>query len=230
MALQSLEIWGHWGAPNPWKVAMVLEELNLPYKVQYLEFSEVNTESYLKITPNGRLPALKDPNTEITLWESGAIILYLIDQYDKQGKISYKDSPEKYLTQQWLAFQISGQGPYFGQATWFARFHPEKLQSATDRYVDEILRVIGVIELQLGKNVAASNGSTWLVGDKYTYADLSFKTWASVGYGLMKELGKLEELDKFPKYNRWIADLNEIEGVKKIEEIMHKGRIAHGLK
>ncbi|EED20528.1 AAR2 family protein [Talaromyces stipitatus ATCC 10500] len=161
--VQTLELWGHWGPQiHGEKVCMILEELSLPYKIHYLEFSEVKNESYLQITPNGRLPALKDPNTWITLWESGAIILYLVDQYDMEGKISYKDSPEKYLCQQWLAFQISGQGPYFGQATWFARFHPEKLPSAIDRYANEIPRVIGVIERALSKNSAGN----WLVGDK----------------------------------------------------------------
>jgi glutathione S-transferase len=106
---------------------MVLEELQLPYKIQYKELAETKTEDYLQINPNGRLPAIKDPNSGLTLWEvkccpgcnlftrpaltnlqSGAIILYLVDRYDTEGKISYDNFPEKYLTQQWLAFQISG--------------------------------------------------------------------------------------------------------------------------
>lgn len=76
---------------------------------------------------------------------------------------------------------LQGQGPYFGQATWFARFHAEKLQSAIDRYVDEILRVTGVLDRALERN-----GTGWLVGNSLTYADLSFITWASVGKGLLK--------------------------------------------
>ncbi|KUL84017.1 hypothetical protein ZTR_07147 [Talaromyces verruculosus] len=165
--VQKLELWGHWGAPNPWKVAMVMEELSLPYKINYLELNETKSPSYLEVTPNGRLPTLKDPNTGITLWE----------------------------------------GPYFGQATWFARFHPEKIQSAIDRYVDEILRVIGVIDLGLRRNTAAGN---WLVGDK---------------------LGKNEGLEKdYPKYSEWIAKTEEQDSVKKIRDLMNKGRISHGLK
>ncbi|KAI7970368.1 hypothetical protein EIK77_006213 [Talaromyces pinophilus] len=167
---------------------MVMEELSLPYKINYLELNETKSPSYLEVTPNGRLPTLKDPNTGITLWE----------------------------------------GPYFGQATWFARFHPEKIQSAIDRYVDEILRVIGVIDLGLRRNTTAGN---WLVGDKCTYADLSFATWASVGHGLLKEVGKNEGLEKdYPKYSEWIAKMEEQESVKKIRDLMNKGRIAHGLK
>lgn len=122
----------------------------------------------------------------------------------------------------------TGQGPYFGQATWFARFHPEKIQSATDRYVNEIFRVTGVLELALSRNTAAGN---WLVGDKCTYADIAFVTWASVGYGLLKELGKTETFEKdYPKYNEWIANLEAKESVKKIRDLMNKGRIEHGLK
>jgi glutathione S-transferase len=76
-----------------------------------------------------------------------------------------------------LTPKSAGQGPYFGQATWFLRFHSEPLASATTRYVDEILRVIGVMEDGLGRNKTG-----WLVGDKCTYADFAFRTWAEVGW------------------------------------------------
>jgi glutathione S-transferase len=69
MSLTPLELWAHWGAPNPWKVCMILEVLNLPYKLHFLEFSDVKQPSYLALTPNGRLPTLQDPNTDLTLWE-----------------------------------------------------------------------------------------------------------------------------------------------------------------
>lgn len=69
MPLKTLEIWGHWGAPNPWKVCMILETLELPYTTRLLELNEVKSESYLALTPNGRLPTLKDPNTGLLLWE-----------------------------------------------------------------------------------------------------------------------------------------------------------------
>ncbi|QIW97592.1 hypothetical protein AMS68_003110 [Peltaster fructicola] len=209
----------HGTGPNPMKVAIVLEALALSYEIKLLEFSEVKTEDYLKLNPNGRLPTLQDPNTGITLWE------YLVEQYDKEGVISYKTVPERYLTQQWLAFQISGQGPYFGQATWFTRFHPEKIQSAIDRFINEIFRVVGVLELGLERN-----GSGWLVGDKCTYADLSFVTWAAVGEGQLKELEKYDGFeDKYPLYTAWLNRLGEREEVKKIRARMAKGRADHGL-
>lgn len=166
----------------------------------------------------------------------------MVDQYDTDGKISYNTLPEKYLSQQWLAFQISGkswntvtnypiandisgQGPYFGQATWFARFHTEKLPSAIDRYVNEILRVIGVLD-----NALEANGTGWLVGDKLTYADLSFITWSSVGEGLLKELDKLDGIEhKFPSYAKWMKEMGERETVKSIRDRVARGRAEHGL-
>lgn len=117
-----------------------------------------------------------------------------------------------------------GQGPYFGQATWFARFHAEKLQSAIDRYVNEIIRVTEVLDHALERN-----GTGWLVGNGLTYADLSFITWASVGKGLLKELGRDSEINKYTKYAAWIKAMEERDSVKKIQDSMAKGRAAHGL-
>jgi len=69
MPLQPIKIWGHWGAPNPWKVCMVFEAMNLPYEITLMELNEVKQEAYLKVNPNGRLPTIEDPNTGVTLWE-----------------------------------------------------------------------------------------------------------------------------------------------------------------
>lgn len=118
-----------------------------------------------------------------------------------------------------------GQGPYTGQATWFARFHPEKLPSAIDRYVNEILRVFSVLDLGLQRN-----GTGWLVGDKCTYADLSFVTWAQIGEGVLKEVGKAKGLtEKYPRYAAWIAKMVERPVVKKALEGIREARKAHGL-
>jgi hypothetical protein len=69
MPTQPLELWAHWGAPNPWKVCMIFEILALPYTLHFLEFNEVKNDSHITLNPNGRLPTLKDPNTGIVLWE-----------------------------------------------------------------------------------------------------------------------------------------------------------------
>jgi glutathione S-transferase len=92
--------------------------------------------------------------------------------------------------------------------------------------VNEIIRIVGVLDKVLEKNEGG-----WLVGDKLTYADLSFITWSSVGDGLLKELGKLEELEReFTSYTKWVKKMEEREAVKKIRDQMARGRAEHGLK
>jgi glutathione S-transferase len=110
--LKPIKVWGQ-GGPNPPKVAMVLEELGIPYEIEPLPISEVKSPKYLAINPNGRLPAIQDPNTGITLWESGAIVEYLIETYDKEYKLSFPAGTTEYFhAKQWLFFQTTGQGPY----------------------------------------------------------------------------------------------------------------------
>jgi glutathione S-transferase len=120
--------------------------------------ADLKKPPFEKLNPNGRVPAIEDPNTGITLWESGAIVEY----YDTKHSLTYASSPEKYFVKQWLHFQISGQGPYFGQAAWFEKFHPEKIESARERYKNEIKRVLKVLDKHL-----ETSGKGFLVGDKW---------------------------------------------------------------
>lgn len=217
-SLKPITLWTHAGGPNPWKVAMILNELSVPYEIKVPQGNAIKEKPYTDLNPNGRLPTIEDPNTGIVLWESAAIILYLIDTYDTTNKISYPDSPSKWHTAQWLAFQVSGQGPYFGQATWFQVFHPEKLPSAIERYQNEIARVNGVLD-------AALQGKQWLVGDKCTYADIAFVTWTSIGKAM--DGGKSE--GKYPAFEDWYARLMQRESVKKAyadQEEAKKGKWA----
>ena len=115
--------------------------------------------AFEKLNPNGRVPAIEDPNTGVVIAESGAIVEYLQETYDKENTLNYTSVPEKYQVKQWLHFQMSGQGPYFGQAAWFCKFHPEQLKSAQDRYLNEIKRVVSVLDRHL-------EGKQYLVGDK----------------------------------------------------------------
>lgn len=114
--------------------------------------------------------AIKDPNTGLILWETAAIIQYLVEQYDHANQLSFDTLKEKNLTRQWLAFQVSGQGPYFGQAAWFNVLHSECLPSAIERYNNEMQRILGVLD-------GALEGKQWLVGDKLTFADWAFVPW-----------------------------------------------------
>lgn len=91
------------------------------------------------------------------------MIRYLVDTYDKNNALTFTQSPEKYEVKQWLHFQMSGQGPYFGQAAWFEKFHPEKISSARDRYKGQIKRVLGVLDKFL-------QGKQYLVGNKWYFS------------------------------------------------------------
>jgi glutathione S-transferase len=183
-----------------------LEELGLPYTVKGVAWNEIKSPPYTDLNPNGRVPSLEDPNTGIKLWESGAIILYLIETYDKNNTLTYTSTPEKFELNQWLMFQMSGQGPYHGQAVWFERYHPERIASATERYFKEIERVVGVLDGWLAKH-------RFLVGDKLTYADLAFLPWAAVIPVL--EGSKTIDFEKYPAYSKWMGDMLERESVKK---------------
>ncbi|OTA98357.1 hypothetical protein M426DRAFT_326032 [Hypoxylon sp. CI-4A] len=168
-----IRVWMAPPGPNPWKVVIVLEELKVPYEIESIKFENIKKPPFINLNPNGRVPAIVDPNNDITIWETGAIINYLIDQYDKDHVISYDTLKEKHHCNQWLHFQTSGQGPYFGQAGWFMVLHSEKLPSAIERYQNEVRRIHGVLDGWLQRD----GGKKWLVGDKMTYADLAFTTW-----------------------------------------------------
>ncbi|KAL6400032.1 glutathione-s-transferase theta, gst [Ilyonectria robusta] len=193
--MKTLILHSHANGPNPWKVALVLEELGLPYQNKWADFAQIKKEPFLSLNPNGRVPALEDPNTGISLWESGAIIDYLVDRYDKDEKLHYASLSEKYMTRCWEHFQMSGQGPYFGQKAWFTVFHAEKIPSAIERYANEIKRVNGVINVHLEKQ-----GTDYLVGDKITYADLMFIPWARMVPTIAPEV----DSSGLDKYNAWL--------------------------
>lgn len=171
-----------------------------------------STLLYPWLISDSRVPAIEDPNTKITLWESGAIIEYLIDTYDKSHELTYTTFPEKYQLKQWLYFQTSGQGPYFGQAAWFSNFHPEKLPSAIKRYKEQTLRVVDVLNRAL-------EGKNYLVGDKCTYADLAFVPWDGMIPLIFKdEVESLQLEKKYPNYARWHKLCTDRKAVHKVLE------------
>lgn len=219
--IKPIKVWGKSG-PNPPKVAIVLEELGLPYEVVPIPLSDVKNPEYVAINPNGRVPAIHDPNTDLTLWESGAIIEYLIERYDTKHRLSFTPgSSESYHAKQWLYFQVTGQGPYYGQAVWFKRYHPEQVPSAIERYAKEINRVTGVLDEYLAQQKQEHGGSAgsdgpWLVGNKLSYADIAFIPWQrSIGKILKKD--EFDQ-DNFPHVKEWIGKMNSRESVKAVYE------------
>jgi len=206
-----ITLYSHASGPNPWKVAIILEELGLPYESKMMDMGQLKKEPYVSLNPNGRVPCIEDPNTGIVLWESGAIVEYLIETYDKSNKLSFSTSPEKFYCKQYLMFQMSGQGPYFGQGAWFKNFHHEKLPSAIERYEKEVRRVVGVLDSVL-------KDKEYLVGGKCTYADLVFLTWSGLVPWLLGESGAEEVKNECPHYTAWIGRLMERPAVKKVFE------------
>ena len=153
---------------------------------------------------------MADPNTEVTLFESGAIVQYLIAQYDKNAILSYGDDrlQEKWLVNSWLMFQMSGQGPMFGQKMWFTHFHKVRnVTTAIERYGEETRRIVGVIDGHLRKQREKSqlgeDDPVWLVGDKCTYADLAFVPWNLLLLARLFPDGDFDPQKEFPEFFRW---------------------------
>ncbi|CCL99556.1 uncharacterized protein FIBRA_01574 [Fibroporia radiculosa] len=186
---------------NGWKVAFVLEELALEYETIYLDQPEnkpLIPQYVPKCNPNARFPILIDhENNDFVVWESNAIITYLVQKYDTSLKISVDDPKEKIIQLQWLLFQASGQGPSFGQAAWFKSSHPETLPSAIERYMKETLRIFGVLETVLSRQ-------EWLVGGKYTVADISFIPWNEYALrGFLADHDGFNFEKDFPSVYKW---------------------------
>ncbi|OAA56506.1 Glutathione S-transferase [Cordyceps fumosorosea ARSEF 2679] len=196
--------------PNPKKVNIILEELSVPYKLIVIE--NPKDEEYRKINPNGRLPAIIDPNNDsLTLWESGAIAEYLVETYDKENKINATAGADKWHLKQFLLFQMSGQGPYYGQGVWFHKSHGEDVPSAKKRYLEQMERVWSVLDDLL-------KGQEYLLGSKLTYVDLCFVPWEFVAHNFLGEELKAAGYNaekKYPNYWAWYQRLLARPSVKK---------------
>jgi glutathione S-transferase len=156
--------------PNGWKISVALEELGLPYTVHALALSkrEQKAEWYLKINPNGRIPAIVDrDNGDFAVFESGAILIYLAE---KTGRLLPTDVKGRSLVIQWLMFQMGGVGPMMGQANVFYRYAPEKIPYAIERYQREVRRLFEVLDRRLAE-------AEYLAGE-YSIADIANWCWA----------------------------------------------------
>ncbi|MBC2659976.1 glutathione S-transferase N-terminal domain-containing protein [Pseudomonas sp. MSSRFD41] len=155
--------------PNGHKVSILLEELGLPYTVHALSFDkkEQKAPAFLKINPNGRIPAIVDrDNGDFPVFESGAILIYLAE---RTGRLLPADAKGRSQVMQWLMFQMGGIGPMQGQANVFFRYFPQKLQGAIDRYQHETRRLYEVLDTRLQQ-------VDYLAGD-YSIADIATFPW-----------------------------------------------------
>jgi glutathione S-transferase/GST-like protein len=155
--------------PNGHKVSIALEELGLPHEVHvlHLEKLEQRRPEFLKISPNGRIPAIVDRELDdFAVFESGAILVYLAE---KTGRLMPSDTRGRSTVMQWLMFQMGGIGPMMGQANVFFRYLPEKIPLAIDRYQGEVRRLFGVLDARLADH-------EYLAGD-YSIADIANWAW-----------------------------------------------------
>jgi len=201
--------------PNGWKISIALEEMGLGYETHLLDLtSGVQFEDWFtEISPNGRMPALMDPDgpdgTPITVFESGAILQYLAR---KTGQFYGETEADRVAVDQWLMWQMAGLGPNCGQAFHFLKYAPsmeppQDLPYAKERFRSEVGRLLGVLDRQLAR-------TEYIAGSFYSIADMACWPWASLWRGME------QTLDDKPNLQRWLEAL-------KARPLLRKGRGLH---
>ncbi len=187
-----------WSTPNGRKVSIMLEELGLPYKVHAIDIGKNDQfqPGFVAISPNSKIPAIVDSDgpdgKPYSLFESGAILLYLAD---KSGRFLPAKKTERFEVIQWLMFQMGGVGPMFGQTHHFLRAAPEPVPYAIERYSKETRRLYGVLDKHLA-------GRQWL-GTEYSVADMATYPWVA-RYDWHKV-----DLADFPNVKRWFDSIGQ---------------------
>ena len=189
-----------WPTPNGRKVSIMLEELGLDYAVRPVDIGkgEQFTPEYQAISPTNKIPAIVDadgPGAEpISLFESGAILIYLAEKMDCAF---YPEAPrERLVTLQWLMFQMGNVGPMFGQANHFLKFAKEDVPYGKKRYRDAARRLYGVMDKRLDQ-------VPYLAGEGYTIADIATYPWAA------RHPYHRVEIAEYPNVERWFGAIGE---------------------
>lgn len=184
-----------WATPNSWKVTIALEEMGLPYVSRPVAIvkGEQFRPDFLAISPNNRIPAIVDPDgpggTPVSVFESGAILQYL---GRKTGRFYPADERSRMDVEQWLFWQMAGVGPMFGQASHFRNYAPSlvddpaKIEYATNRYDNEVNRLLGVLDRRLANRA--------FVADDYSIADMALFPWVAYASHLGQDLGSFERV------------------------------------
>ena len=190
---------------NGWKPVIFLEEAGVEYELTHIDFSkkEQKSEWYLKLNPNGRIPTIVDRvNDDFVVFESGAILWYLAEKYDR---FLPKDDKKRSQVLQWVMFQMSGIGPMMGQAMYFQRIaEPQghKEEFSIQRYVAESRRLLEVLNRQL-------DGKQYIIGDEYTIADMCLYPWVRPYYWAKVSIDGLSSLQQ------WLNRLDERPAIRK---------------
>lgn len=186
--------------PNGVKVSIMLEEIGLPYEPHLVDLgkNETWTPEFLSLNPNGKIPAIIDPDgpdgAPLALFESGAILIYLAE---KTGKLLPAEPARRYETIQWVFFQMAAIGPMFGQVGYFHKFAGRQIEDKRplERYRAESKRLLGVLETRLA-------GRDWIMGEDYTIADISLLGWVRnlIGFYEARELVDFDSLTLVPAW------------------------------
>jgi GST-like protein len=167
-----------WKTPNGRKISIMLEETGLPYTVKPIDISTgaQHMPEYLAFSPNGKIPAIVDHDTQISIFESAAILIYLAD---KSGQFLAPSGAARYHALAWLSWQIAGLGPMFGQLGFFFR-QKERNEGALTRYSAESARLLKVLDERLQQ-------TPYLGGGEYSIADISTYPWVRGFLDLAKD-------------------------------------------
>lgn len=189
-----------WTTPNGRKVSILLEELDVDYTAHAIDITADAqfAPDFLAISPNNKIPAIKDHDNGLTLMESGAIMWYLADKY---GQFLPLDAIGRSKVHEWLMWQMGGLGPMAGQAHHFLQFNPGKAPYAETRYATEVQRLYGVLDKQL-------EGQDYICGD-YSIADMACWPWVA------RYEWQRVDLTQFPNVLRWYRALRSRDAVVK---------------
>lgn len=181
-----------WSTPNGRKVSIMLEELEIPYRVHPVDITagEQHDPAFLNISPNNRIPAIVDTENHMTLMESGAILLYLAHQ---SGRLTPEEGEPYWRMMEWLMWQMGGVGPMFGQVHHFVKYNPGKSSYAEERYLNEAKRLYKVLDQRLAEH-------EYLV-DNYSIADIATWPWVS------RFEWQTIDLNDYPNVKRWYATI-----------------------
>ena len=182
-----------WSTPNGRKVSIMLEEIGADYNVYPINITKDKqfAAGFLKISPNNKIPALVDSDSETSLMESGAILLYLAKKHDQ---FLAKDAKDLWKAMEWLMWQMGGLGPMLGQAHHFVHFNPDKSDYARERYSKEAARLYSVLDKRLSE-------SAYLTGDEYSIADIATWPWIS------RYEWQGVDFKNYPNALRWYQDI-----------------------
>lgn len=196
----------YWTTPNGHKISLFLEESGLAYKVFPVNIgkNEQFEPDFLKISPNNRIPAIVDHDpadggASLSLFESGAILLYLAE---KTGRFIPSDLRGRQEVSQWLFWQMGGLGPMAGQNHHFNRFAKEKIPYAIERYVNETARLYGVLDKRLADR-------DFVAGSDYSIADMAIYPW------IVPHTYQQQDLNDFPHLKRWFEGIANRDATKR---------------